>query len=62
MQDDNAKSENLAHILRYQTGAVTNLPPLEESRPESLGLSEEDGIFLTKTSFTFPKSLLLRNG
>ena len=28
------KSENLAHILGYQTGAVTNLPTLQESRPE----------------------------
>ena len=30
------KSENLAHILGYQTGAVTILPPLQESRPEIL--------------------------
>ena len=29
-----AKSENLAHILGYQIWAVTNLPPLQESRPE----------------------------
>ena len=29
-----AKGENLAHILRYQIWAVTNLPPLQESRPE----------------------------
>ena len=31
---DEIKSENLAQILGYQTGAVTNLPPLQESRPE----------------------------
>ena len=29
-----AKSENLAQILGYQIWAVTNLPPLQESRPE----------------------------
>ena len=29
-----SKSENLAQIFGYQTGAVTNLPPLQESRPE----------------------------
>ena len=29
-----SKSENLAHILGCQTGAVTILPPLQESRPE----------------------------
>ena len=28
------KSENLAHILGYPIWAVTNLPPLQESRPE----------------------------
>ena len=28
------KSENLAHILGHETGAVTNLPLLQESRPE----------------------------
>ena len=48
------KSENLAHILGCQTGAVTILPPLQESRPEILGLCEEGGIFLTKASFTLP--------
>ena len=30
------KSEKLAHILGYQTGAITILPPLQESRPEIL--------------------------
>ena len=34
MMQCKAKSENLAHILRYQFWAVTNLPPLQESRPE----------------------------
>ena len=29
-----AKRENLAHILGFQIWAVTNLPPLQESRPE----------------------------
>ena len=28
------QSENLVQILQYQTGAITNLPPLQESRPE----------------------------
>ena len=50
----NAKSGKFIHILQYQTRAVTNIPPLQESRPEILGLSEEGGIFLTKASFTFP--------
>ena len=27
MMQCKAKSENLAHILGYQTGVVTNLPP-----------------------------------
>ena len=49
-----AKGENLAHILGYQTGAVTILHPLQEPRPEILGLSEEGGVLLTKTSFVFP--------
>ena len=44
----------MAHILGYQFWAVTNLPPLQESRPEILGLSEEGGVFLTKTSFSLP--------
>ena len=48
------KSRKIIHIFHYQTGAVTILPPLQESRPEILGLSEEGGIFLTKTSFPFP--------
>ena len=34
MMQCKAKSENLAHILGYQIWAVTNLPPLQESRPE----------------------------
>ena len=34
MQDDNAKVKIWFKFLRYQTGAVTNLPPLQESRPE----------------------------
>ena len=34
MMQCQTKSENLAHILGYQSGAVTNLPPLQESRPE----------------------------
>ena len=36
MMQCKAKSENLAHILGRQTGAVTILPPLQESRPEIL--------------------------
>ena len=34
MMQCKAESENLAHILGYQIWAVTNLPPLQESRPE----------------------------
>ena len=41
------------------SGAVTILPPLQESRPEILGLSEEGGVFLTKASFTLPCGFLL---
>ena len=36
MMQCKTKSENLAHILGYQIGAVTILPPLQESRPEIL--------------------------
>ena len=54
MQTWDAKSGKIIHIFQYQTGAVTNLPPLQESRPEILGLSEEGGIFLSKTSFSLP--------
>ena len=60
MQDKECKSENLVQILQYQTGAVTNLPPLQDSRPEILGLSEEGGIFLTKTSFMLPGCFFFR--
>ena len=49
-----SKSEKFTHIFSYQNGAVTTLPPLQESRPEILGLSEEVGIFLKKTSFVLP--------
>ena len=49
-----SKSENFTHVFGYQNGAVTTLPPLQESRPEILGLSEEGGVFLTKTSFSLP--------
>ena len=48
------KSGKILRIFHYQARAVTILPPLQESRPEILGLSEEGGIFLTKASFTFP--------
>ena len=34
MMQCKSKSENLAHILGYQIWAVTNLPPLQKSRPE----------------------------
>ena len=54
MQNKNAKSGKILRIFQYQAGAVTILLPLQESRPEILGLSEEGGIFLTKTSFSFP--------
>ena len=54
------KSGKIIHILQYETGAVTNLPPLQESRPEILGLSEEGGIFLSKTSFALPGCFFFR--
>ena len=60
MMEVQCKSENLVQILQYQVGAVTNLPPLQESRPEILGSSEEGGIFLTKTSFTFSGCFFFR--
>ena len=34
MMQCKAKSEKFTHILGYQIWAVTNLPPLQESRPE----------------------------
>ena len=34
MMQCKAKRENLAQILGYQNWFVTNLPPLQESRPE----------------------------
>ena len=48
------KSGKILRIFHIQVRAVTNLPPLQESRPEILGLSEEGGVFLTKTSFSLP--------
>ena len=46
MMQRKAKSENLAHILGHQIWAVTNLPPLQESRPEiprvGRGMREHD--------------------
>ena len=54
MMQMRCKSEKFTHIFGYQNGAVTTLPPLQESRPEILGVSEEGGVFLTKTSFEFP--------
>ena len=54
MMQSRSKSEKFTHIFSYQNGVVTTLPPLQESRPEILGLSEEGGVFLTKTSLTLP--------
>ena len=54
MMQQDSKSEKFTHIFSYQTGAVTTLPPLQESRPEILGLNEVGGVFLTKTSLAFP--------
>ena len=51
------KAKKIVIFSRYQTGAVTTLPPLQESRPEILGLREEGGIFLMKTSLTLPSGL-----
>ena len=45
------KSENLAQILGYQTGAVTILPPLQESRPEILELEEGWGKAMATLNF-----------
>ena len=53
------KSGKILRIFRYQVRAVTILPPLQESHPEILGLSEEGGVFLTKTSFALPCGFLL---
>ena len=50
------KSGKILRIFRYHVRAVTILPPLQESRPEILGLSEEGGVFLTKASFSLPGS------
>ena len=48
------KSGKILRIFQCRAGAVTILPPLQESRPEILGLSEKGGIFLTKTSLSLP--------
>ena len=47
------KSENLAHILGYQTGAVTNLTPLQESRPEipRVGRGRDTWLHISSTIF-----------
>ena len=60
MQDEMQKVKNLLIFLGTKSGAVTTLPPLQESHPEILGLSEEGGVFLTKTSFTFPGCFFFR--
>ena len=60
MMQMRCKSEKFIHIFCYQSGAVTTLPHLQESRPEILGLSEEGGIFLTKTSFALPGCFFFR--
>ena len=54
MQDEMQKVKILLIFSGTKSGAITTLPPLQESRPEILGLSEEGGVFLTKTSFMFP--------
>ena len=56
------KSGKFIHIFMYQNGAVTNLPLLQESRPEILDFSEESGIFLTTTSFALPGCFFFLNG
>ena len=43
MMQMSSKSEKFTHIFSYQIGAVTTLPPLQESRPEILGWSEKAG-------------------
>ena len=53
MMQQNQKVKNLPIFLGYQSGAVTTLPPLQESRPEILGLNEVGGVFLAKTSLAF---------
>ena len=54
MQTWKTKSGKILRIFRYRVRAVTILPPLQESRPEILGLSEKGGIFLSKASFSLP--------
>ena len=58
MMQCKAKSEKLAHILGYQFWAVTNLPPLQESRPEIPGVGRgkrETWQPLTSTIFSIPR-------
>ena len=43
MMQMRSKSVKFTQIFSYQSGAVTTLPPLQESRPEILGLSEKAG-------------------
>ena len=54
------KVKILLIFLVTKSRAVTTLPPLQESRPEILGLSEEGGVFLTKASLTFPCCFFFR--
>ena len=54
MQGEVQKVKILLIFSCAKSRAVTTLPPLQESRPEILGLSEEGGVFLTKTSLTLP--------
>ena len=51
MMSCQAKSESLAHILRYQIWVVTNLPPLQESRPAEPGRFCFDQMGRGKDSF-----------
>ena len=58
MMQCKAKSENFTHILGYQIWAVTNLPPLQESRPEipRVGRGKRETYQpLTSTIFSTPR-------
>ena len=59
MQRMQSKSGKNLRIFHYQSGAVTTLPPLQESRLEILALSEKGGVFLTKASFSLPCGFFL---
>ena len=59
MQTRMQKVEKFFVFFVTKLGLLQFSPPLQESRPEILGLSEEGGVFLTKTSFSLPCGFFL---